>query len=650
MVWAVSAEAPETPGVELQLHHGVYFKPLGEVIVTGSEWTICTTIDLGTYEAAHTSLQQQLSEVEEHMRNIPGEVSSIKVEMLHALRSMWDKLSGAFRQDLANYQRDIEVIKRVAIQNDARQSRGLINVVSNVGKYLFGFSTEKDTNKLSERINQLAAQGGRLTHLVDQQLSYIDSVSSQVLHNGEQINRLEASLGGMTFALGQLNNITNAVQLGAKFAGVGLEMLSAVEIIREGFTQSQGGLDTIRRIMAKAGEGTLAWELLEDPVFRDALLNLGSQLPTGWKLLYDANDHYSYLRYIATDTHRTPSGLNLCMAIPIVKDSGRYQLYEAIPMPIVHPEFPEKLFFSYHFETSYLAVQKTGSDYFTPQGGPGKFFTMDAHREAKCEGNEPRVCSLLGAVKAPSPDRNNCLYDLFTDSPTTETCPVQVQYQEGPVFQHVGLGVWLYGAAQGTLQVRCSGQSVQSESQLGQYKLTGTGAFRLQPGCEASLGQIKVPSYVNGRGQFKVDLPDAPIVNLFSLNFSRSLWSNLTSNLIAPDNITLFLKHLTMTSDIQKNAINLKAFNDTVHKYQTLRNQLPSYHPLVWTSQPENQVTMLVMLLLLNVITTGLLTWGLVKLRKKFTASMASTTPAVPERRELLRVRRRRRQTTDPVV
>ncbi|KAF0291160.1 Heat shock cognate protein [Amphibalanus amphitrite] len=99
-------------------------------------------------------------------------------------------------------------------------------------------------------------------------------------------------------------------------------------------------------------------------------------------------------------------------------------------------------------------------------------------------------------------------------------------------------------------------------------------------GCEATLGQIKVPSYVNGKGQFKVDLPDAPIVNLFSLNFSRSLWSNLTSDLIVPDNLTQFLNHLTLNSDIQKNAINLKAFNDTIHKYQTLRNQLPSYHPL----------------------------------------------------------------------
>ena len=105
------------------------------------------------------------------------------------------------------------------------------------------------------------------------------------------------------------------------------------------------------------------------------------------------------------------------------------------------------------------------------------------------------------------------------------TCPVQVQYQNGPIFRKVGLGVWLYGvwlygAARGTLQVRCSAQGLQPGSDMGHYKLIGTGAFWLQRWCEASFGQIKVPSYANGQGQFKLDPPDAPIVNLFLVNFT----------------------------------------------------------------------------------------------------------------------------------
>ena len=109
---------------------------------------------------------------------------------------------------------------------------------------------------------------------------------------------------------------------------------------------------------------------------------------------------------------------------------------------------------------------------------------MDKHGEATCVGVSPKVWALNDAVRTPSPDEDNCLYDLVTSNPSKSACPVQVQYQDGPVFRHVGLGVWLYGAAKRTLYVNCSNQSSESNS-VSHYKLTGTGAFSLQTGCEA---------------------------------------------------------------------------------------------------------------------------------------------------------------------
>ena len=653
--WTTSDQPPVTPQVELQLHHGVYFQPLGEVIVTGSDWTVCTTISLSTYEEAHASLLGQIEQVDwrldEAKRKTAASVA--KTGLLESFRAMWDTLSEAFKQDLANYQNDIQIVKRTAMQTDKRNSRGLINVVSNVGKYLFGFSTEKDVSALATKINQLASRESNLSHLADQQFSYIKSVASQTLHNGEQVLKLQASFAGMVKALEALQNVTSVLNVGVQFTGVGLEMLTAIELIREGLSQSRAGLYTIQQIMAKAGEGMLAWELFEEPVFRRLLLDLGNQLPTGWTLLYDADDHYSYLHYIATEAHRSPEGLNLCMAIPIIKKSGRYQLYKAISMPVVHPKFPAKLFFSYNFGTSYLAIQKDGSDYFTSlSGGEGNYFIMDNQREAKCVGENPRVCSLYGAVTAPSPDQDSCLYDLFTDNPSSTACPVQIQYHDGPMFRHVGLGVWLYGAAKGHLQVRCLEQASQPDQTTGHYELTGTGAFRLQPGCEALLGHIKIPSYVNGKGQFKVDLPDAPIVNLFSMNFTRSLWQNITSQLSVPDNFTSFLRHLNTNSDIHKTALNLKEFNNTIKSYLDLQNQLPSYHPYVWASNPKGEVTGFTFVLLLNLTSTAVLAIGLWKLRGRLNTMTENPTAATAatENLQLIRVRRRRRQTSDQVA
>ena len=646
----VPGPTPSTNQVDLQLHHGVYFRPLGEVIITGSDWTVCTSFNLVTYEETHASISRQLEEVERNVQAVESAIDDSKAVFLNSVFAMWNNLTLMLKQDLSSYRGDIDTINRALVQNDARQSRGLINVVSNVGKYLFGFSTQKDVQLVAAKIKELAGQGQNLTHIVDQQFSYIQSVATQALHNGEHVVRLETSLKGMMAAIQNFSGVAGKLDLGVKYTSMGLEMLTAMELIQESFFQSQKGLHFIRNIMAKAGEGKLAWELFEDPVFRGLLRDLSSKLPRGWKLLYDEEDHYSYLHYIATETHRTKDGLNLCMAIPIIKDSSRYQLYEAISMPVVHPEFPDKLFFSYNFQDTFLAIQINGNSYFTARNDDSvKFFSMDDTREAQCVGKDPRVCSLHGAIKTSSGDLDNCLYDLFVDNPSGTACPAQVQYHDGPLFRHVGLGVWLYGAAKGTLRVQCSDQVSRSDH-TGHYRLTGTGAFRLQPGCEASLGQITVPSYVNGQGRFQVEMPDAPIVNLFSLNFTLSLWSNITSGLRKPDNVTAFLTHLTETSDIRKNALNLETFNETIHRYQALKEHLSPYHPFVWASRPEGQVSGFTLLLLLNITSAAILAAGMWKLRRRMDTLNQPQTVNSGENRQLIRVRRRRRHVADQAV
>ena len=217
---------PVEPQVELQLHHGVYFRPSGEVAVTGSDWTVCTSIHLASYEEAHTSLTSQISQMEEGLRELEGSASrgdTGKQKLTTSLRSVWNKLLLTLKQDLQNYNSDIEAVKRATVQDDARTARGLINVVSDVGKYLFGFSTEKDVSDISAKIEQLASQQQNIVHVNNQQFSFIKSVATQALDNGRQVTRLESSLQGMAEALQEYAETTNSLALGAKFTTMGLE-------------------------------------------------------------------------------------------------------------------------------------------------------------------------------------------------------------------------------------------------------------------------------------------------------------------------------------------------------------------------------------------------------------------------------------------
>ena len=70
----VPGPTPSANQVDLQLHHGVYFRPLGEVIITGSDWTVCTSFNLVTYEESHASISRQLEEVEQNVHAVESAV------------------------------------------------------------------------------------------------------------------------------------------------------------------------------------------------------------------------------------------------------------------------------------------------------------------------------------------------------------------------------------------------------------------------------------------------------------------------------------------------------------------------------------------------------------------------------------------------
>ena len=96
--------------------------------------------------------------------------------------------------------------------------------------------------------------------------------------------------------------------------------------------------------------------------------------------------------------------------------------------------------------------------------------------------------------------------------------------------------------------------------------------------------------------------------------------------------------------------MSLKAFNDTIQRYQALEDQLPAYHPFVWATHPAGQVTGFTFLLLLNIISALVLAAGMWKLRRKMN-EMAQYPTALPsESCQLTRSRRRRRQTAGHLV
>ena len=93
----VAAEQDPVPGptpaanqVNLQLHHRLDFRPPREVIITDSDWTVCTTFNLVTYEEAHASISGQLHRVEQNTHAVERAVDESIAAFLKFCVAMWN--------------------------------------------------------------------------------------------------------------------------------------------------------------------------------------------------------------------------------------------------------------------------------------------------------------------------------------------------------------------------------------------------------------------------------------------------------------------------------------------------------------------------------------------------------------------------------
>ena len=455
---------------------------------------------------------------------------------------------------------------------------------------------------------------------------------------------MDQSVVKMGSALRNLHLHAEKIDLLNAFLEMVLEMISNVTMIQNELNESWDSIRIVQKILVEANIGKLSWELFGGETFRQVLIDLEIHLPSNWRLLYTIEEHFAYLNYINANTFTNGENLHICADIPIVDRNTRYNLYEAIAMPVVNPAFPESLFFSYQFKDKFIAISAMEREPTDRQ-----YFVMGAEQRKQCRGENPIICPLTQAVKTPSQDINPeaCLFALYSNEPNLDQCPLQVEYKEGPIFENLGSGNWLYGAATGKLLVQCTNRGT-TQATREEYQLSGTGVFRLQPGCQATFGETLIPSFVHGKGQVKSDLPVVPIVEAFSLNYTESVISNMTNLLRKPDDYRLFLEHLVNKTEIKHFAMSVEEFNSTIEKYEDIRKQLPYYHPFRWISRPKSQVSGFVILFLINLASTLILAIWIRRISRRI--NDLSLTPAPENAIPLIRRRRRRRVPSEASV
>jgi hypothetical protein len=142
--------------------------------MTSSYWKVIVNFNLTTYEDAIAVLRSELAEVEDAGL-------TLQIEELHRLQKVIDSLD----DKLTNVKQFLPKPER---------KRGLINMGGSLLKVLFGTATVADLAGLHTTVDKLSQNQEAVVHAVNDQVTYIEQLDSNVKFNHQAVTNMAAIL------------------------------------------------------------------------------------------------------------------------------------------------------------------------------------------------------------------------------------------------------------------------------------------------------------------------------------------------------------------------------------------------------------------------------------------------------------------------
>ena len=281
-----------------------------------------------------------------------------------------------------------------------RTKRGLINIIGEISKSLFGTATENDIKILSQHIRTIATATDVIkdrVHLFQNSLeSYMkkDSDRSELLRDAVVLNNRAINLTRHQFYDSFLNFQEHMIDW-INFVHVsGIHYTSSLsDILRELQSLSSGVHNLIR--------GYLPPQLVKPHDIQQVLTEIKSQLPSSFRLTHESPVYYYHIPDVTYSRHG--QYLYIKIKIPLTTDADLFDVYKiySLPIPINHESAQ---FSKIVTKKPYLAISKNK-----------RFFsTLTQDELNRCAGNTFKRCDNIIQVNQNSTP--NCMMALFTGS------------------------------------------------------------------------------------------------------------------------------------------------------------------------------------------------------------------------------------------
>ena len=499
VVWLglMAVGAPQTKTEEQErsedvvpgLHSGLLFRPKGTLLLATGSWTAVVRFRHDEIRKQAEALRGQFQEITKTLTGLHTlqiKKADIDQEERRKLRFISNLLDIWYREKIW-METEVEAAEQEIMDLKtelklSRRRRGLIPFIGDGLKWLFGTSTEKDTERIHKEVRKIDAKVGELHHIAELQATLIGALTKEQAENKRNIILLAERTAGLEDQVFQAETARNNIR---REIDISQAVTSAIRTAGAAVMAFRHEVQKIVQAMAHTQQGKVTPTILHPRSLRATLRDIKQHLPAGWAPAVTLSDTpaevYNVLDIVAI---ASKDGWEVHIQIPIKNQNyGDFFLYEVTPIPT-------------HFINSTMALQTEA---------PAKFFAISQDQRlhiditqadvAPCKQTARKtICSRLAPLIEES--RSGCLYNAFRDdrAGADRDCTRRI-VRTAPHIYALSGKQWLYALPQEEMfAVQCAEQD-----QLGAgFRLQGTGVFSLPPGCAAIGDNYIVPAHLRG--------------------------------------------------------------------------------------------------------------------------------------------------------
>lgn len=499
--WSSAASAAQE-----DLNSGLVFLKEQDILLTGTNWQIVLEVDISLYKKVVDQAMDMVAGLDKIVIN--NSTKDLK-DFANDLHNVVTKESQNLLLQGARTTNQLETLMQTLTPAHKATKRSLIDVGGRILHFLFGTLDSRDLERINSKISTIQNKGSEVVHLLKDQLTYIQEATRRVNDNSIDLAKLET----VTKLINKkIQDITNQIFTKEKGLEIALNSFfaisSAFRTLETTLTEIQDEVGQLREAISITSLGKLSSYFLSPTRLLSILTAMQPHLPSDLRLLTNLRLDEMYMYYSIAKVHAVAIGtkLRLIVDIPIKAENRYFNLYHALPLPVVIDNTTAAIYISP--PKPYFAITE---DQLT-------FIELTTADLSTCTRGIIHVCPPLTALRRRS--FPSCLSALFLGdyNNAQSLCEKTVVTSYQPVFYRTQQGdTWVYSVKSDEILIQCPTTDMHLQLKSIKRLLTGAGTLNIPSNCYAHTADytlIPHSSTAIQAGTLSLNLHIPPVFNI----------------------------------------------------------------------------------------------------------------------------------------